>query len=186
MKPILTTGEAAEYCGVHYRTVIRWIEKGHLKGYKLPGRGDNRIKLEDFLDFLAKNNMPIPEILKKEEPKIVVITTNDDMANVIARHLKHAGYESLLAHNGFQAGTLLTLIKPKLIVLDLTIPGASSLEILQFIRKQETFHHIKILVISGIPACDLQKVLNYTADDMLKKPFDSDALIRKVKLLIES
>ena len=35
---VLTTGEAARYCDVNFRTVIRWIEKGYLKAYKLPGR----------------------------------------------------------------------------------------------------------------------------------------------------
>ena len=60
-KQILTTGEIARYCGVNFRTVIRWIERGRLKAYQLPGRGDNRVTVEDFIDFLKVNSMPIPE-----------------------------------------------------------------------------------------------------------------------------
>ena len=60
----LTTGEIARYCGVNFRTVIRWIKRGHLRAYQLPGRGDNRVELEDFLEFLREHRMPIPEELK--------------------------------------------------------------------------------------------------------------------------
>ena len=41
----LTSGEIATYCDVNLRTVIRWIESGKLKGFKLPGRGNNRCLL---------------------------------------------------------------------------------------------------------------------------------------------
>jgi len=30
-KNTLTTGEIAKHCGVNFRTVIRWIKRGHLK-----------------------------------------------------------------------------------------------------------------------------------------------------------
>jgi excisionase family DNA binding protein len=60
-KRTLTTGEIAQYCGVNFRTVIRWIKRGYLDAFQLPGRGDNRIEVEDFLVFLKKNNIPIPK-----------------------------------------------------------------------------------------------------------------------------
>ncbi len=60
----LTTGEIALLCGVNIRTVIRWIQRGHLKAYQLPGRGDNRVMLQDFLEFLKANQMPIPKELE--------------------------------------------------------------------------------------------------------------------------
>ena len=62
-KQALTTGEVAKYCGVNFRTVIRWIERGHLEAYKLPGRGDNRIPVDSFVNFLKGNNMPVPDDL---------------------------------------------------------------------------------------------------------------------------
>ena len=47
----LTTGEIAKYCGVTLRTVIRWLETEKLKGFKLPGRGNNRVLVDDFIVF---------------------------------------------------------------------------------------------------------------------------------------
>lgn len=63
-KRAFTTGEIANYCGVNFRTVIRWIKRGHLNAYQLPGRGDNRIALEELVDFLERYNMPVPPELQ--------------------------------------------------------------------------------------------------------------------------
>ena len=51
----LTTGDIAQYCDVNLRTVIRWIDNGSLKGYKLPGGGNNRVTVKDFVAFLNEN-----------------------------------------------------------------------------------------------------------------------------------
>jgi len=59
-KQVLTTGEVAGYCGVNFRTVIRWIKRGYLTAFQLPGRGDNRVRVEDFVTFLEENRIPVP------------------------------------------------------------------------------------------------------------------------------
>ena len=57
----LKPSEIAEYCNVHNRTISRWIAKGQLKGHKLPGRGNYRVAVSDFINFLHKQQMPVPE-----------------------------------------------------------------------------------------------------------------------------
>jgi excisionase family DNA binding protein len=54
----LTTGAVARYCGVSKVTVLRWIEKGNLLAFKLPG-GQNRIHREDFYAFATRHSIPI-------------------------------------------------------------------------------------------------------------------------------
>jgi excisionase family DNA binding protein len=60
----LTTGVIARYCGVSKVTVLRWIEKGHLVAFKLPG-GQNRIHRDDFFAFANKHGIPIRNIPPK-------------------------------------------------------------------------------------------------------------------------
>lgn len=55
-KPMLTSGDAARLCGVAPRTICKWVDKGYLKGARLPpmgtaGHGDRRIVHADFLAF---------------------------------------------------------------------------------------------------------------------------------------
>ena len=54
----LTTGAVAKHCGVSKVTVLRWIEKGNLKAFRLPG-GQNRIHRDDFYAFAIKHSIPI-------------------------------------------------------------------------------------------------------------------------------
>jgi len=54
----LTTGVVARHCGVSKVTVLRWIEKGNLIAFRLPG-GQNRIHRDDFYAFAAKHNIPL-------------------------------------------------------------------------------------------------------------------------------
>ena len=54
----LTTGVVARHCGVSKVTVLRWIEKGNLVAFRLPG-GQNRIHRDDFYTFAAKHKIPL-------------------------------------------------------------------------------------------------------------------------------
>ncbi|OGO32514.1 MAG: hypothetical protein A2Z29_06895 [Chloroflexi bacterium RBG_16_56_11] len=60
----LTTGTVARHCGVSKVTVLRWIEKGNLVAFRLPG-GQNRIHRDDFYAFAAKHSIP----LRMAQPK---------------------------------------------------------------------------------------------------------------------
>lgn len=54
----LTTGAVARHCGVSKVTVLRWIEKGNLVSFRLPG-GQNRIHRDDFYTFALKHKIPL-------------------------------------------------------------------------------------------------------------------------------
>jgi excisionase family DNA binding protein len=54
----LTTGTVAKHCGVSKVTVLRWIEKGNLVSFRLPG-GQNRIHRDDFYTFALKHKIPL-------------------------------------------------------------------------------------------------------------------------------
>jgi excisionase family DNA binding protein len=54
----VTTGFIAKCFGVSNTTVLRWIEKGILKTFKLPG-GQNRIHRDVLRDFMAKSGIHV-------------------------------------------------------------------------------------------------------------------------------
>ena len=181
---VLTTGEAAKFCGVNFRTVIRWIDKGRLSAYKLPGRGDHRIKVDDFLVFLKENEMPIPEELLETRRSILVIEDQQEMASAIRRVLLRQGYEVSIAENGFAAGTLLSTVKPALVTLDLKMPGMDGYQVLDYIRKHPDFAKTRVLVISAENEDGLERARTLGADDILPKPFDNEVLIGRVASMI--
>ena len=183
-KPSLTTGEIADYCGVNFRTVIRWIKRGHLKAYQLPGRGDNRVEIRDFVNFLRENEMPIPDDFRKYSMRVLIVDDDTSMAKNIQRVLHRAGFETEIALDGFQAGTLAESFTPSVMTLDLKMPGLSGLEVIRFARSKDNLKHIKIVVVSAMPQQDLDEALSAGADCVLEKPFNNDELVEKVSDLM--
>jgi excisionase family DNA binding protein len=182
-KRTLTTGEIAKYCGVNFRTVIRWIERGHLKAHQLPGRGDNRVEVRDFLAFLRAHEMPIPEEFLDRSRRVLVVEDDAAMAAAIQRTLRRAGFETQIASDGFRAGTLLGTYLPGVMTLDLRMPGIPGLDVLKFVRLAERLKDIRILVVSAMPRKELDEALAAGADDVLEKPFRNQDLVEKVARL---
>lgn len=184
-KKVLTTGQVAEYCGVNFRTVIRWIGKGHLKSYKLPGRGDNRVEVVHFLEFLKQNKIPIPEEFKDDLNKVLIVEDTPEMAKSIARTLKRKGYEVEIASDGLKAGVLLSTFNPTVMTLDLMMPGLNGLEVLDYVKSNENLSKIKILVISALGIDALEDAIAKGADNYLQKPFESSDLVEAVEKLMQ-
>jgi two-component system, OmpR family, response regulator VicR len=206
MKDVLTTGETAKYCGVNFRTIIRWIEKGYLEAYKLPGRGDNRIKKESLLRFMQENNMPIPEELSGQVPvgttqsvaksvsqisrnqeqqtkqsnKILVVEDESLMAKSIERTLLRAGYEVELASNGIEAGIKIEKFKPSFITLDIQMPGMNGVQVLQAIRENIDYKHIKVLIVSANADTYREQIEQHGVEGIIEKPFKSEELLSKL------
>jgi excisionase family DNA binding protein len=60
MEDTLTVFKASKLCNVSSKTIINWIEAGHIKAYKTVG-GHRRIKREDMDCVHARQGIPIPE-----------------------------------------------------------------------------------------------------------------------------
>jgi len=187
-KTTLTTGEAAAYCGVNFRTVIRWIEKGRLKAYKLPGRGDNRIQVSDFIDFLTENELPIPQELAAKSDngtkKVLVIDDDVAMSKGIKRTLRSDQLEVTVINNSFEAGALLVSLAPSLVTLDLSMPGVDGFKVLEYIEKNCSPRPI-VVVISALPKPDLDKALELGANHVHSKPFKPELLRDSVQQLLD-
>ncbi|MHC4876597.1 MAG: response regulator [Planctomycetota bacterium] len=180
-KQILTTGEIAKYCGVNFRTVIRWIERGRLKAYQLPGRGDNRVTVEDFVDFLKENNMPVPEEFSTRDRRVLIVESDPALAQQVESTLQTQGFETTIASDGFHAGSLLGTFKPSVMFLDLRIPGLSANDVVNFVKKASGMDRVKVLIVStegnGQSAPG--------ADSYLNVPFSSEELVSKVNELLQ-
>lgn len=180
----LTSGEVAEYCGVNLRTVIRWIEKGHLPAYKLPGRGNNRVRLVDFLSFIDRHGMPMPEALRSYVNRVLVVEDDPPMAESIARLLRANGYEVRVALDGFQAGDALRAFLPALMTLDLRMPGLDGFQVLDYVRQDPELARLRVLVLSALPEERLRQAIAAGADDALSKPFEAAELVRRIETLL--
>lgn len=179
----LTTGDIAKLCGVNFRTVIRWIQRGHLKAFQLPGRGDNRVQINDFLGFLRDNNMPIPDELQPTSRRVLIVEDDDKMAKLMERSLKRAGFDTAIAADGFAAGSMANSFQPVVITLDIKMPGLGGIDVLKGIRSNSALATAKVLVVSAMPQEQLDEARAAGADDVLAKPFKGPELVDRINQL---
>jgi len=164
--------------------VIRWIDKGHLKGFKLPGRGNNRVSEESLLDFLSKQGIPIPDELNHnvmdDEPKVLIVDDDDFMAKALKRVVTGQGLKVEVAHDGFEAGQKLFTFSPNLVLLDLQMPGVDGFSVIKSIKKQIN-RNIYVIVISAQDQTELNQAIEIGADVYLQKPFENEELRKVIK-----
>lgn len=191
----LKPSEIAKYCNVHSRTVSRWIAKGLLKGHKLPGRGNYRVVLSDFLNFLHNQKMPIHEhliagpsdegLISNKKKRILIIDDEAGVRNAVRRVLKKTGHDIIIAEDGFQAGIKILSEHPHLIILDLSMPGIDGYGVISFVRNSSELRHLKIIVLSGLTTSELAAAVKIGADDALSKPYENNELLNHVNRLLE-
>lgn len=181
---VFTTSQAAKWCGVSFRTVLRWIEKGELQAYKLPGRGDHRIQVDAFMEFLSKHDMPIPEHFNRPSSRALIVDDDPASVKLISKILELEGYEVRVALDGFSAGAQLVAFDPDIVILDLKMPGLSGNDVIRFIRSMKQFRNTRILVASSGSVDKLEKAVSEGADDYLAKPLDHDRVREKVAAIL--
>lgn len=176
---VLTSRAAAQICGVSFRTVIRWIERGELHAYRLPGRGDYRISAVDLHAFMNRHG--IPRSTSDGLKRVLVVDDDLAMAHAIERVLKRQGYEVRVATDGFEAGAMLHTFMPALMTLDLQMTGLDGFGVLRFLRRTSQLGNLKVLVISGESKSRLREALDQGAHETLAKPFTNEQLIAAVR-----
>jgi DNA-binding response OmpR family regulator len=114
--------------------------------------------------------------------RILVIEDDKDIAHLVDLHLKDAGYEVSVAHDGKAGLDLALSIQFDLIILDLLLPGIDGIEICRRVRAASTYTSI-LMLTSRSSELDRVLGLEIGADDYLTKPFSIRELLARVKAL---
>lgn len=178
----LTTGDIAKLCGVNFRTVIRWIQRGHLKAFQLPGRGDNRVQVADFITFLKENNMPIPEELVPDGQRVLVVEADEKLAKAMVKSLRGAGFETQVATDAFQAGALAGSFDPGVMVVDVGMKGVDGLQAITVIRSDARLRLARVIALTP-PTTSKKKreeLRTAGADEVLDRTVKAAELVKKV------
>jgi two-component system, cell cycle response regulator CtrA len=115
--------------------------------------------------------------------RVLIIEDNHSTAQTIELALVKQGIIcdiSDLGNDGFEISTLYDY---DLIILDLMLPDANGLDVLQKLRNSKK--KVPVLILSGLGSSeDKIKGLGFGADDYLTKPFDVDELIARVRAIV--
>jgi signal transduction histidine kinase len=113
---------------------------------------------------------------------LLIVDDNEMNRQLMALQFKRAGYNVVLAENGYDALELIEATSFDLVLLDIMMPGISGLETLEEIRKQQTLISLPVIMVT---ADDLEqsilKALELGANDYLTKPLNVPVALARIK-----
>jgi two-component system, OmpR family, response regulator ResD len=115
---------------------------------------------------------------------ILVVDDEPTIAEVVARYLERAGYETRTAADGPSAVAAALGERPDLIVLDIMLPGIDGLEVMRRIRADGGMPVGVILLTAKGDEHDRIAGLRLGADDYMAKPFSPAELVARVDAVL--
>ena len=113
---------------------------------------------------------------------VLVVEDATELAQVISRELRSAGYDVLHAADGASALDLHAKFAPDVILLDWMLPGVNGLEVVRKVR--QTSATPVLMVTARGEETDRVIGLEVGADDYLTKPFSMRELVARVRALL--
>jgi len=118
--------------------------------------------------------------------KILVVDDEPDVASLLTLMLKSQGYNIISAGDGQEALEKARGENPDLILLDIMLPRLDGYKVARMLKFDENFSHIPIIMLTAkIQERDKQMGMEMGANDYVTKPFDTAALLGKIKDLLE-
>ncbi len=114
--------------------------------------------------------------------KILAVDDDPMIINSLKRVLAYEGFEVAAAHDGPAALAVSESWRPDLIILDVTMPGLSGIEVCRKIRARSA---VPVLFLSARDEIgDRVAGLDGGGDDYLVKPFAYDELLARIRALL--
>src|SRR5438067_5707463 len=117
--------------------------------------------------------------------RILIVEDDPDIAELVARYLEKAAFETDRAGSGRDALQMIAVNPPALVVLDLMLPHVDGLEICRRLRSDQKTAAIPLIMLTA-RAEESERIvgLELGADDYLAKPFSPNELVARVRALL--
>jgi DNA-binding response OmpR family regulator len=113
---------------------------------------------------------------------IVVIEDEPGIADLVELYLRQEGFRVLQADDGERGLEIVRRERPRLVILDVGLPGVDGLEVCRRLRAES---HVPVLMLTARDG-EIDRVLGLElgADDYVTKPFSPRELVARVKAIL--
>jgi CheY-like chemotaxis protein len=118
--------------------------------------------------------------------KVLVVDDDATIRAMVALMLRHCKVKVYDARNGREAVAVGELIRPQLVLLDITMPGVDGIEVVKTMRSHtdEVLRTVPIIMLTASPEEMRQRALDAGANSVLEKPFPKSILIQFVEMYL--
>ena len=116
---------------------------------------------------------------------IVVVEDDPNIADLVDMYLRQEGFRVLIAPDGERAIELMAQGPPRMVVLDIGLPGIDGLEVCRRLRQDPATAAVPVLMLTARDG-EIDRVLGLElgADDYLTKPFSPRELVARVRAIL--
>jgi DNA-binding response OmpR family regulator len=123
--------------------------------------------------------------VNEEQPVVLAADDDDDILELVAFRLEHAGYRVLQARDGAEALELSRRSSPDLAILDVMLPKIDGFELTRRLRQDESTSRMPIILLTArTQEADVQRGFDAGADDYIRKPFSPQELRARVQAIL--
>ncbi len=116
--------------------------------------------------------------------RILAVDDTPDNLILLQAILGSEGFEVDLAPDGESALKQVAESPPDLILLDVMMPGIDGFEVTRKIRNNPAIPYVPILLLTAFHDVSVAEGLDAGAEDFIRKPFDQDELLARVRSLL--
>ena len=118
--------------------------------------------------------------------KILVADDSPSVQKLIQMSFPDNEFEIFPFSDGQEVLDSLSQINPDAILLNLSLPQKDGYELGEHIKNQEAFNQVPLILIKeAFEPLDKERLEKFGYDQLVQKPFDSDALVQTVRSAIE-
>jgi len=121
-----------------------------------------------------------------KKKRILVVEDQAAIINMLRMRLEANNYEVITAGDGQEGLEKAHKENPSLIILDIMLPKMNGYKVCQLLKADPKYNTIPIIISSGRTPQEIRKVgQEVGADAYVSKPFEAEALLSKMKELLE-
>ena len=119
--------------------------------------------------------------------ELILIVEDDEKSRKLVREvLRFRGYEIIEAETGEEGVGLAQERRPRLVLMDIRLPGIDGIQALGQLRADVATRQIPVMAMTAsVMAGDRQRVLDAGFDDFLSKPINVKGFLAAVEQLLE-
>lgn len=116
---------------------------------------------------------------------VMVIEDDAELRQIYRQALEREDYVIYEAVDGADALERLEEVSPDLVILDMMMPRMGGPTLLQMLRQNPRYNHVRLVVITAYPQFR-ESALNYNVDQFLTKPVRPAEIVQAVRSALDA
>ena len=141
-----------------------------------------KLPADDGLEATLRASIPALRV-----DRVLVVEDDPDLARLLASHLEHRGLQVELARTGREARDAIERAEPRLVVLDIALPGEDGFTVVDWLRRTGRADGLPVLVYTAVDLGpeERERLQLGNTEFLAKGSTPPEALERRVAELLE-